>query len=95
MKLAHGISLVLIGTISMIGAAAAGPEKIKFPEGFEKGVRYAVVDRHDNKQYRELYANEEAVKAIANVVYGAMHGLHANHGQAHPDTGKRISIGLV
>ena len=64
MKFAHVIALASVGTIGMISSAAAGPDKIKFPEGFEKGVRYAVVDRHDNKQYRELYANEEAVKAI-------------------------------
>ena len=42
----------------------AGPEKIRFPEGFEKGVLYAVVDRHDTKQYRELYSTPEAVKAV-------------------------------
>jgi plastocyanin len=42
----------------------AGPENIKFPEGFEKGVLYAVVDRHDIKQYRELYSTPEAVKAV-------------------------------
>jgi plastocyanin len=42
----------------------AGPEKIGFPEGFEKGVLYAVVDRYDTKQYRELYSTPEAVKAV-------------------------------
>ncbi len=64
MKLASIISLALFGSIGLMHAANAGPEKIKFPEGFEKGVRYAIVDRHDSKQYRELYGNEEAVKAI-------------------------------
>jgi CRISPR-associated endonuclease/helicase Cas3 len=43
----------------------------------------------------DLPMTEEAVKAIANAVHGAMHGLHANHNQVHPDTGKRVSIGLV
>lgn len=38
---------------------------------------------------------EEAIKAIVDAVYDALHGLHANHHQDHPDTGKRISIGLV
>jgi CRISPR-associated endonuclease/helicase Cas3 len=38
---------------------------------------------------------EAAVKAIANVVHGAIHRLHADHYQAQPDTGKRISFGLV
>lgn len=42
----------------------AGPDKIAFPEGFEKGVLYAVVDRYDTKQYRELYSTPEAVKAV-------------------------------
>jgi len=45
-------------------ATMAGPDNIKFPEGFEKGVLYAVVDRHDIKQYRELYSTPEAVKAV-------------------------------
>lgn len=38
---------------------------------------------------------EAAVAAIAAAVYTAMHGLHANHHQVHPRTGKRVSIGLV
>jgi len=42
----------------------AGPDKISFPDGYEKGVLYAVVDRHDTKQYRELYSTPEAVKAV-------------------------------
>ena len=42
----------------------AGPDNIKFPEGFEKGVLYATVDRYDIKQHRELYSTPEAVKAV-------------------------------
>ena len=42
----------------------AGGEKVSFPEGFEKGVLYATVDRYDIKQFRELYANKEAVDAV-------------------------------
>ena len=42
----------------------AGPEQISFPHGFEKWQRYGVVDRHDTKQYRELYASPEVVKAV-------------------------------
>ena len=63
------ISLAISG-IGAIGAGAiaasvmAGPEKISFPEGFEKGVLYAVVDRHDVKRYHELYSTPEAVKAV-------------------------------
>ena len=53
------IGLVVSG-ICAIGAGAiaatvvAGPEKISFPEGFEKGVLYATVDRHDIKRFHEL-----------------------------------------
>lgn len=42
---------------------AFGADKIKFPEGFEKGVLYTTVDRPDNKQYRELFTSPEAVAA--------------------------------
>lgn len=49
MKLASTISLALLCSIGLMHLANAGPEKIKFPEGFDKGVRYAIVDRHDSK----------------------------------------------
>jgi plastocyanin len=61
----------------------AGPEKIAFPKEYETWERYAVVDRYDNKQYRELYAKPEVVKAaragkpipdgtvLAMAIYGA------------------------
>ena len=42
----------------------AGPEKITFPAGWEQWERYGVVDRYDTKQYRELYARSEVVKAV-------------------------------
>jgi plastocyanin len=42
----------------------AGPDKIAFPDKYTAGVLYATVDRPDNKQYRELYATPEAVKAV-------------------------------
>ncbi|MFN3566089.1 MAG: cytochrome P460 family protein [Burkholderiaceae bacterium] len=45
-------------------AAAAGGEKVAFPADFDKGVLYATVDRHDIKQYRELYATKDAVDAV-------------------------------
>ena len=44
--------------------ASAGPEDIAFPAGFDKWERYGQVDRHDIKQYRELYAKPEVVKAV-------------------------------
>jgi len=45
-------------------AALAGPEKIEFPSDYLKGVLYQTLDRHDVKQYRELYAPAEAVDAV-------------------------------
>ena len=42
----------------------AGGDKVAFPEGFDKGTLYAVVDRYDIRQYRELYASKEAVDAV-------------------------------
>lgn len=37
----------------------------------------------------------DAVIAIANTVFPAIHNLHMSHNQTHPETGKRVSIGLV
>jgi plastocyanin len=45
-------------------AALAGPEKIKFPSDYLKGVLYQTLDRPDAKQYRELYAPASAVEAV-------------------------------
>ncbi|MDQ8732419.1 cytochrome P460 family protein [Bradyrhizobium sp. LHD-71] len=58
---------VALGSVSgaLLGyAALAGGDKVAFPEGFDKGVRYATLDRHDIKQYRELYAAPAAVEAV-------------------------------
>jgi len=44
--------------------AVAGPEKIKFPSDYLKGVLYQTLDRPDTKQYRELYAPAAAVEAV-------------------------------
>jgi plastocyanin len=39
----------------------SGPNRLKYPEGWEKWVLYATVDRPDTKQYREFYASSQAV----------------------------------
>jgi plastocyanin len=64
--LAGTIVAGLSGLILILGAGrgSAGPDKIKFPADFKKGVLYATVDRYDIKQYRELYSTPEAVNAI-------------------------------
>jgi plastocyanin len=54
---------VLCGVVAST-AAVAGPEKIKFPSDYLKGVLYQTLDRHDTKQYRELYAPAAAVEAV-------------------------------
>ena len=52
------------GGMMLAAPGLAGPEKISFPAGFDKWERYGVVDRYDTKQYRELYAKPEVVKAV-------------------------------
>lgn len=42
----------------------AGPEQIRFPQGFETWTRYGDIDRHDSKQYRELYTSAAVVKSV-------------------------------
>jgi plastocyanin len=49
---------------AVIAATTVGPESIAFPEGYDKWQLYATVDRYDTKQYRELYAKPEVVKAV-------------------------------
>ena len=41
-----------------------GPNKVAFPESWSQGVMYATVDRHDIKQYRELWSTKAAVDAV-------------------------------
>jgi plastocyanin len=62
---------ILAATLAAIGGLAAGAsvlhaggDLVKYPEGFEKGVLYATVDRYDIKQFRELYATKAAVDAV-------------------------------
>ncbi len=56
--------IVFMGMIFASTAALAGPEKIKFPSDYLKGVLYHTLDRNDTKQYRELYAPAAAVEAV-------------------------------
>jgi plastocyanin len=61
-------SVIAVSVVAALAAIAAqvraGGDKIVFPEGFEKGVMYATLDRHDIKQFRELYSSKEAVDAV-------------------------------
>ena len=56
-------ALLVLGAVAST-AAIAGPEKIKYPSDYLKGVLYQTLDRPDNKQYRELYATPAAVEAV-------------------------------
>ena len=58
------LCLVLTVAVLTVQRSSAGPEKIVFPANYKDGVLYATVDRYDIKQYRELYATPEAVKAV-------------------------------
>ena len=57
------VGLLLVAATVASTAAVAGPEKIKFPSDYLKGVLYQTLDRPDSKQYRELYASHEVVEA--------------------------------
>jgi plastocyanin len=65
MKAVRGAMALAMATagLAAAGGAGAGPDKVAYPEGWDKWVRYGTVDRYDTKQYRELYASEAAVKA--------------------------------
>jgi plastocyanin len=54
-----------LAAVALIPAASlAGGEKVAFPADWSKGVLYATVDRHDIKQYRELWSTRAAVDAV-------------------------------
>ena len=52
-----------LGVVALASQVRAGGDKVKFPEGFDKGVLFTTVDRADNKQYREVYTSQAAVDA--------------------------------
>lgn len=68
MQLRNSMALATtLGGIAGLGLAAqvrAGGDKVTFPADFDKGTLYATVDRHDVKQYRELWSTPAAVEAI-------------------------------
>src|SRR5688572_9579594 len=62
----EGVKGKLLGVCAALASTTllAGPEKIKFPSDYLKGVLYQTLDRPDNKQYRELYAPASAIEAV-------------------------------
>ena len=54
----------LTAALALAAATAhAGGDKVAFPANYDKGVLYATVDRHDIKQFRELWSTPAAVEA--------------------------------
>jgi plastocyanin len=56
--------LIALSAVLASTGALAGPDKIKFPSDYLRGVLYQTLDRPDNKQYRELYATPAAIEAV-------------------------------
>ena len=52
----------LFAAIVAAVAVRAGPDNVKFPANYAKGVLYHTVDRADNKQYRELFVTKFAAE---------------------------------
>ena len=50
--------------VAIVAAVAvrAGPDNVKFPVNYAKGVLYHTVDRADNKQFRELFITKFAAE---------------------------------
>lgn len=59
---AMGGVLAVAGVISQT-LVPSGPNRVSFPQDWDKGVLYGTVDRYDTKQYREFYGPAEAVQA--------------------------------
>jgi hypothetical protein len=64
MRLMQVLSVAALAAVSLTVSVRAGGDKVAFPQNYAHGVLYATVDRADNKQYRELYANKEAIDAV-------------------------------
>lgn len=62
------VSAAVFTAVLIAGTATvqvkAGPDLVKFPAEYEKGVKYGVVSNPANKLYRELYTTQQAVDAV-------------------------------
>jgi plastocyanin len=52
-----------VATVVAQATVPAGPNALAFPADYDKGVRYATLDRWDNKQVRDFWASAEVVAA--------------------------------
>jgi plastocyanin len=69
-----GLVLVAAALPFVPGNVIAGPDKVNFPAEYSKGVLYGTVDRYDNKQVRELYANSREAAQAAKEGKPVPHG---------------------
>lgn len=77
-----------IGAGVLMAQGTVGPKDVAFPQGFEKWEMYQQLNRHDTKQYRELYAKPEVVKAVREgkpIPNGTVLALAAFAAQVGPD----------
>jgi hypothetical protein len=58
------VCATLLAVLMVTATVEAGPDNVKFPEHYAKGVLYTTVDRADIKQYRELYITRFALDEI-------------------------------
>ena len=56
--------VLLVLAVAVSTGALAGPDNVRFPNDYLRGVLYQTVDRADVKQYRELYTQAEVVDAV-------------------------------
>jgi Cytochrome P460 len=57
---------LLFGALTGIGLVArvhAGPERVAFPENYDQGVKWLIVDRADRKELQEHFVTRPAVLA--------------------------------
>jgi plastocyanin len=54
----------VVAGVALASSTFAGPDNIKFPNDYLRGVLYQTLDRPDSKQYRELYTQAEVIDAV-------------------------------
>jgi plastocyanin len=59
-RLLRPLALGAVAALALSSPGTAGPDKIQYPANWKDHVQYLIVDRHDVKQYRELYASSQA-----------------------------------
>jgi hypothetical protein len=63
-RLVASLAAIAVLAVLYVVPSTASPDKIKFPAAYKDHVLYTTVDRHDNKQYRELWGTADAVAAM-------------------------------